>query len=234
MTVSLTIIRYRKAFIFFAILSMALFRLPLWMNRQISFWKLMGSGKNGSFDKTPDWQQWAILVVHRSDMSRSSFHELYGSFIAKWIKMLGCETWTVIMEPIEGHGTWDGEKAFGALPPKSNYAGMIGILTRATIRVSKLKAFWSNVPAVSNKMSGATGLICSLGIGEIPLIKQATFSVWESKEAMQQFAYQMKEHAEVVRKTRQENWYSEEMFTRFRIIHESGTIKGINPLDGKL
>jgi hypothetical protein len=32
------------------------------------FLKLLGSGKNGFFDKSPDWQQWGILTVHDSLM----------------------------------------------------------------------------------------------------------------------------------------------------------------------
>ena len=51
---------------------------------------------------------------------------------------------------------------------------------------------------------------------------------------MKNFAYQMKEHTEVIRKTRKENWYSEDMFVRFKPLKISGTIKGINPLEGIL
>jgi hypothetical protein len=40
----------------------------------------------------------------------------------------------------------------------------------------------------------------------------------------------MKEHSEVVKKTRTENWYSEDLFVRFSIKDSFGTINGINPL----
>ena len=51
---------------------------------------------------------------------------------------------------------------------------------------------------------------------------------------MKQFAYQMHRHKEIVQKTRKENWYSEDMFVRFRPLKTIGTIKGIDPLEGKL
>ncbi|MEP6712328.1 MAG: spheroidene monooxygenase [Ferruginibacter sp.] len=234
MQVFLTIIRYRKIYIPFAIFAMAIHRLPLLFNRNISFFKLMGSGKNGTFDKTPDLQQWAILSVQSSklnvesfDNNVASFHKnLYGSFITKWFSFFGCETFTLLLQPIEGHGTWDGKKVFGELPPKTEYEGMIAILTRATIRVNKLKYFWQNVAAVANRMAGSKGFITSFGIGEIPWIKQATFSIWQSKEDMKAFAYGMKAHADVIQKTRQQQWYSEDMFTRFKITGSIGTIKG--------
>ena len=67
MLCSLTIVRYPKWWGFFGIFSMALFRLPLWLNKEISFYKLMGCGKNGTFDIHPDWQQWCILIVYKDD-----------------------------------------------------------------------------------------------------------------------------------------------------------------------
>jgi heme-degrading monooxygenase HmoA len=226
--VSLTIIRYKKRYIPFAFLAMAIFRIPLIFNKNIQFWKLMGSGKNGTFDKTPDLQQWAILAISNRQLAidngkiqNSKFEiikVLYGKFIAKWLSFFGTTTITYLLEPIEGHGLWDGKKIFGDLPPKSDYEGKIVILTRATIRLSKLSSFWRNVDGVASQMATAKGFITSYGIGEVPWVKQATLSIWESKEDMKNFAYKMHQHAEVIKKTRQEKWYSEDMFVRFKLI----------------
>ena len=236
MIATLTILRYRRRFIPFALLSMMLFRLPLWLNKRVSFYKLLGSGRNGTFDKRPDWQQWGILAVGSTKlvvgstesvnmMGKNLYKHLYGSFIGGWIKLFRCEVWTIFLEPIEGHGLWDGKKVFGELPPQSEYDGKIAILTRATIRLSRLKNFWANVNSVADQMANAKGLISSLGIGEMPWIKQATFSIWENKAAMKAFAYQMREHQEVIRKTRAEKWYREDMFVRFKILQVVGTIR---------
>ena len=240
MLVSLTIVRYPRKYIYFAIMAMAVHHFPLWLNKNISFYKLMGCGKNGTFDKHPDWQQWGILAVH--DKIKTIDHliestiniNLYGPFINYWIQFFKCETWTILLEPIEGHGKWDGKEPFGTIAKQTTYEGMIATLTRATIRLSKLKAFWQNVSAAANEMAGAKGFITSVGIGEIPYIKQATFSIWESKDAMKAFAYQMHQHTAIIRKTRKENWYSEDMFVRFKPIKTFGTIKGTDPLAGKL
>ena len=236
---TLTILRYPKRFIPFALLAMVLFRIPLIFNKKISFWKLLGSGRNGTFDKNPDWQQWGILIVTIQENSSCitgvpEFNrKIYGRFISWWIRVFCMETWTILLEPIEGHGLWDGKKVFGDLPARSGYEGPIAILTRATIRLSRLRAFWGQVDEVAGQMAGAKGFVGSLGIGEIPFIKQATFSVWESKEDMKTFAYQMKAHTDVIQRTRVEKWYSEDMFIRFKIVGSCGTIKGINPLEGK-
>ena len=241
----LTIVRYRRYMGWAGFLSMALFRIPLHFNKQTSFWKLLGCGKNGTFDIHPDWRQWGILTVNgESSMVNGEWamvneikgkHKHFcGSFVHAWWKFFRCEVYTIILEPIEGHGTWDGKEVFGTLPKQSGYEGMIAILTRATIRLSRLKNFWKHVDAVAAQMNNADGFITSAGIGEMPWIKQATFSIWESKGHMKAFAYRMKDHAEVVRKTRQEKWYSEDMFVRFKIIASSGTLHGIDPLKRKM
>ncbi len=239
MLVTLTIIRYPKQYIPFAILAMALHRLPLWLNKKISFYKLLGCGKNGTFDKNPDWQQWGILTAHHTIESAAVvplalIKNLHGGFIARWFSIFKCETCTFFLEPIEGHGKWDGKEPFGSLPKQTDYDGLVAILTRATIRLSKLPAFWKNVNRVAVQMSGAKGFITSLGVGEMPYIKQATFSIWQNKESMKKFAYQMAEHTDVIQKTRKENWYSEDMFVRFKPIKVTGTIRGISPLQGML
>ncbi len=227
--VSLTIIRYKKRYIPFAFFAMATFRLPLWLNKNISFYKLMGCGKNGTFDKTPDLQQWAILTLGNEQSvvdktQKEILNTLYGGFIAGWLGLFGVKTITYLLDPIEGHGLWDNKKVFGELPMKSDYEGKIVILTRATIRLSKLKSFWKNVDSIASQMANAKGFITSYGIGEIPWVKQATVSIWESKEDMKNFAYKMHNHAEVIKKTRQEKWYSEDMFVRFKIKEIAGNL----------
>jgi hypothetical protein len=233
MPVTLTIIRYKKTLIPFAFFAMAIHRLPLWLNKGISFYKLMGSGKNGTFDKIPDLQQWAILTVQDNihiESSENILKELYGSFIDGWYQFFKCETFTLLLDPIEGHGTWDSKKVFGDLPAKTAYEGKIAVLTRATIRVKKLKYFWANVAPVASMMSTAPGFLFSAGIGEVPWIKQATFSIWESKLDMKNFAYGTNAHASVIQKTRTEKWYSEDMFTRFKIISTHGTLRNKSSL----
>src|SRR4051794_13563161 len=109
---------------------MALFRLPLLFNKKIRFRKLLGCGKNGTFDIHPDWRQWGILTVSsfkfpveqiqitkNNDKSQTlNYKLLYGAFISLWWKFFRCEVYTIVLQPIEGFGTWDGKQVFGALP----------------------------------------------------------------------------------------------------------------------
>ena len=229
MIVSLTIVRYRKSLIPFALLAMAVHRLPLIFTKQCTFWKLLGSGRNGTFDLQPDWQQWGLLAVWDD---REAFDRFYNdSFINSWWNIFTTEKWTIVCEPLQSHGKWDSKEPFGK-PDIKVIDGPVAVLTRATIRLNKLKHFWANVDSVANIMADAPGFITSFGIGEAPVYRQATFSIWKSIEDVKAFAYTSKEHAEVIKKTRNENWYSEELFARFKIVDSLGTINGKNPLKG--
>ena len=182
----------------------------------------MGSGKNGSFDTVPDLRQWAILLVlkHINDETEGPglIPQILGSFISFYLQVCRINLKAYLLQPIECHGLWNGKTVFGNLPRKTGFEGKIAVLTRATIRLNRLGQFWKNVPAASAEMKQANGFETSYGIGEIPWIKQATFSIWRSKADMQAFAYGMQHHREVIRKTRENNWYSEEMFARFKVL----------------
>jgi len=226
MKVVLTLTRYRSKHIIFALHAMALFRPSLFFNRNISFSQLLGCGKNGTFDIHPDWNQYGIFSVQNDfnlELLEKDYNAWkranYGSFIAGWWKIFGCTTLTVLLDPILAHGKWGGKELFKDVKPSKPMDGRIAVLTRASIRLNKVQSFFKNVPAVEKQMHQADGLLFSVGVGEAPLIRQATFSIWENAEKMKAFAYNMQEHKEVIRKTRDEKWYSEEMFARFSVIH---------------
>jgi heme-degrading monooxygenase HmoA len=211
----------------FGFLSMAIFRLPLALRKQASFWRLMGCGRNGTFDLVPDLTQWAQLsIAHLTPQQVATFSadggacskHFFGRFISAWLRFCGTTQSSYLLAPLEGHGLWNGKTVFGPLPKQTDYEGEIAVLTRATIRLSKLADFWRSVQPVAVQMAGAPGFMTSYGIGEIPFVKQATFSIWQSKAAMKQFAYGLQAHKKVVRHTHQNKWYSEEMFVRFKIV----------------
>lgn len=184
----------------------------------------MGSGRNGTFDIYPDWNQWAILLTSDATTDWAA-----PTFFYKYWKWFRAEIGILKLRSVEGHGQWDGRTIFHQLNQEDlTEFQPIAVLTRATIKLHKLKSFWKNVPAVAKKMNETNGLITSIGIGEVPFIKQATLSIWENQSAMKAFAYKLAEHRTVIQKTRSEKWYQEEMFVRFNIIEASGKLNGLS------
>ncbi len=137
------------------------------------------------------------------------------------------EQFSVYANAAESHGYWDKVQPF----IKSEVLSLempVLVLTRASIHLKKLLSFWSKVGKVSHSLNGYKGLVLSIGIGEWPLIEQATISIWQTQADMLDFAYKNKHHKEVVKLTRKLNWYKEELFARFVPYKLVGTWNGKN------
>jgi len=196
----------------------------------LQFWRLLGVGRGHAFDPHADWQRYAMFTVWQSRVALRHFEE--HSAIMRRIRRNSDELWTVHMLPVRWHGRWGGYDPFAHIPAApAPDPGPWVILTRATIHLNKVAAFLKAVPAVAEHLLQQPERLNSVGIGEAPLIYQATLSVWRTLPAITSFAYSATPHAEVIRRTRRERWYKEELFARFRPIASSGTWEGRNPLD---
>jgi hypothetical protein len=89
------------------------------------------------------------------------------------------------------------------------------VLTRARIRFNKLWDFWQKVGNTAKDLYQFDELEFAIGVGELPLIQQATVSIWTNMDAVKRYAYQHEAHKNVIQLTRKNNWYSEELFARF-------------------
>ena len=77
-----------------------------------------------------------------------------------------------------------------AWPPQAVAPGQpVAVLTRAAIRPRRLVRFYRAVPAVDQALARADGCLRAVGIGEWPVARQATFSLWRDTSAVRGFAY---------------------------------------------
>lgn len=189
-----------------------------------TFYKLMGSGKGFGFNPLPDWSVYALLQVWNSEPEADRFFDSAKIF-AKY-RAHAAEVCTIRMRTLTAKGLWSGLEPFAPVGEDGRGAGKVAVITRATIKARRLPDFWRFVPHSQEPLKNAEGLIYTKGIGEIPIIQMATFSVWESEESMKTFAYKTPEHREAITKTRELGWYSEELFARFRPYASEGTIGG--------
>jgi hypothetical protein len=217
--ITLTFYNYQKGFGWLGFLAMGWMRLPLMLNREITFWKLLGVGQPG-FKPQGDTQQWAMLIVWKKTPQQSTWWQNLMSMRA--------EVKSFDLLPLFGHGLWSGVDPFAHLKILSSPSPKIAVLTRASIRWSKVKLFWANVPAVADDLNQSFRPEFTAGIGEIPYIRQATFSVWKSEQEMKNFAYQNDAHKKVIEMTKQHNWYSEELFYRFAVLRHENRKSGSN------
>ena len=69
-----------------------------------------------------------------------------------------------------------------------------------------------------------------IGIGEVPLLHQVTFSIWPDAASMAHFARGDGPHGRAITAVRDEGWFAEELYARFSIVQDWGTWGGIRPL----
>ncbi|WP_240410511.1 spheroidene monooxygenase [Hymenobacter oligotrophus] len=196
----------------------------------LRFAKLLGSGYD--FGLKPNFARYGLMAVWDDDATARRFFERNPHWQA--YQERSHELWTADLLPLQGHGLWDGSNPFDYAPRADAPAeAPVAVLTRASIRLLRSWKFWQAVPPVSRAVQQAPGLLAAIGLGELPIVRQATFSLWRSAAEMRQYAYGQQHegrHKEIIKRTRQEGWYSEEMFARFRVLSTRGTWDGQNPL----
>ncbi len=219
--VTVTVLHYQPRARFGAFANMGRVRMQPIRAEGLRFSKLMGSGID--FGLIPDLSTYVHLGVWE-DMPRA---EAFKQTPAYQQLSRGTETvQTLYLSPTKAHGLWDGQNPFGegkgqvyAANNEVPALAPVAVLTRATIRPRALPDFWRHVPQARQRLRDhADTLLFGIGVGEVPLMQQCTISVWRDAAAVDQYAYKESGHREVVRLTRQRQWYSEELFARFAVL----------------
>ncbi len=195
------------------------------------FWRLLGTGAGSDTGPGADLRRTALFAVWRDAASLAEFE---ASMADRWAAAE--EMWTVHLRGAGGHGAWRGVDVLGLLEPAqhADVDGPVAIVTRADVRRSSWKAFRQVGPAVSAELRASDGLLAVVAIGEAPVGRLGTFSVWSSTAAARAFATTGPHHRDVVRRTRSEGWYGEELFARFEPVSSAGSWDGHDPLAGLL
>ncbi len=191
----------------------------------VGFWKLCGSGSGEGFAPRPDWGIWAILAVW-PDEETARARTRDAAVYRRW-RGRAQESWTVYLTPTSARGQWSGHAPFAVTGPPE---GAVAALTRAAIRPSRLLQFWRRVPDISAVIGADPNVAFKIGIGELPLLHQITFSLWPDPATMAAFARGDGPHGAAIRAVREGDWFREELYARFRILGSMGSWGGVDPL----
>ncbi|MCK9924391.1 spheroidene monooxygenase [Frankia sp. AgPm24] len=198
----------------------------------LRFAKLLGTGSANSLGmRGADPRQWAMVAVWETPSAARSFER--SAPIRAWAA-LAEERWRIDLHPLSARGQWSRREPFGdpstAHWPAAAEDARIAVITRARLTARHTLTFRRAVPAVVADLAQAEGLLFCAGIGEAPVGLTGTFSLWHDTASLRRFAYGRPAHAEVVRRTPEVGWYSEQMFARFAVLASRGTLGGRDPL----
>lgn len=203
------------------ILRLMFARLWLWSTPGLEFYKHMGSGKNGGFSFQPSISHQALFCIFKDLDSAEHFY--CSSKLIRWYQKYSKEFFSVKLKTYSIKGQWSG--FVPQITIDAPLSGPIVSITRASIKPLNCIQFWSKEPAAENSLEKTSGCIIAAGIGEAPFFRQATFTIWESQAAMDQYARQGA-HQAAIRASMSGNYFSESMFSRYQPFDAFGSWKG--------
>ena len=215
--------KIKRSDIGFALFRMAIDRTLLRRGKGVSFAKMLGCGKGETFTpRDADPNRWGCLVV----IPESELAALDSSPTIRAWRKRSLSEFRVVLDPIAATGMWSKKKPFTVRTPNepTEYAGQVVAITRARIKASQTLRFFNSVPPVTASLHQSPGLIAAIGIGEAPIGLQGTFSLWESAQAIKDFAYKGAAHQKAIAQTSEFNWYAEELFARFAVREVRGAL----------
>ncbi len=190
------------------------------------FAKVMGSGHNGGFSLRPSSSHQGLLCLFSHQREAEAF--IRGPQVQAYVQRAR-ESWMGLFGITSSRGSWD-QQTWGVTPESSLFQPLqasapMAALTRASIRPVKAMSFWRHAPAAQSDLNQAPGCQLAMGLGEAPLIRQCTFSLWDDTESMYQYAHSGA-HQQAIQAAYKQEFFSESMFVRMRGISMSGQWQG--------
>jgi len=194
----------------------------------LQFVKVMGSGQDGGFSLRPSPSHQGLICCF--DHWSSAVNFLRGNHV-KGMAERAREWWYGIFAVRSARGQWDRQ----AWAPTEDavlqeavdfkpHPDWLGVLTRANIRPAKAMAFWRHAPAAQADLNIAPGCDIAVGLGEAPLVRQCTFSLWQDTPSMTHYA-QERAHLQAIQAAYRHEFFSESLFVRMQLLNMYGVWK---------
>lgn len=199
-------------------------RLALRGEPHLIFWKLCGSGTGEGFTPKPNWGVWAILAAWPDEATARA--SIAKSPVWRRWRSHADESSTIYMSPLSARGSWAGVNPFVPEPHPAGSDGPLAVLTRASVKPGRALRFWRRVPDISAVIGADPNVLFKIGIGEVPLLHQITFSIWPDAGSMARFARGDGPHGRAIQAVRAEGWFTDELYARFRVLGVEGNWNG--------
>jgi len=186
------------------------------------FAKALGSGHEGGFGLRPSVSRQGLFAVFEGEDLANEFVE--HSPHVRAYRSRSRECCVLKLRATSCRGSWDGQQiGVTAAAPED---GPVVALTRASIRPRRVGAFWRQSPPSEASLARAQGCRLAVGLGEAPVLRQATFSLWQSQSHMDAYA-RSGAHLAAIHAAYDGRYFSESMFARFVPLYMQGQWKGV-------
>ena len=142
MIASISIVTYPRDELRWAFGRMGLDRPDLVKTPGLTFKRLVGTAKGTSFAWKPDLLRWGLVAGWESEAALDAFLA-ESPIVQRWHEH-AAEVWTMRMIPVKSAGAWGGANPFPAQPAPPG-DGPFAVITRATLRFRKTRAFYTGV-----------------------------------------------------------------------------------------
>lgn len=183
---------------------------PLRGTPGLSFTRVLGSGRDGGFVLRPGLDHHGLFLLFDDESAADRF--IQASKVLESYRAHARECCVLKLRATSCRGSWAGRSV---RPTRSApQGGPVAALTRGSVRLSRLWPFWRHSPATQASVALAPGCELAMGLGEAPLLRQATFSLWRDQAAMDAYA-RSGPHLQAIRASATGGHLSESMFVRF-------------------
>ena len=128
----------------------------------IQFFRTLGTGAGLGFSLWPDFSTYALLTVWESEAAATTF--LDSSALMETHVSKSASQKHFSLHTLQSHGLWGKSNPFTAEKRDLHDDEKIGIITRATLRPSRLLEFWWEVPAASKPYKTPKGCCGTKGL----------------------------------------------------------------------
>lgn len=196
---------------------------PLRSQPGLVFAKALGSGHEGGFGLRPSASRQGLIAVFDGEARADDFIER--SSVVQAYRRRSRECCVLKLRATSSRGSWSGHQIVPTAPCPD--LGPVASLTRASIRPGRAWAFWRRSPAAEHALERAQGCSLAVGLGEAPILRQATFSLWQDQNAMDAYA-RSGAHQAAIHAAYGARYFSESMFVRFVPVSMQGRWKGVS------
>ncbi len=194
---------------------------PLRQVAGLGFSKVLGSGAGGGFGLAPSGTHQGLFLAF--DEERQARQFIAQSPVLEAYRSRSRELCIALLRATSSKGSWDGSAM--AVSADAPVDGPIAALTRASIRPQHALSFWRLSPPAEVDLHAAQGCQLAAGLGEAPLLRQATFSLWTDTAAMTAYA-RSGAHQQAIHRAYSGGYFSETMFVRFVPLMVQGVWQG--------